>query len=341
MATSRARAATDTASAPAIEALRVSKHFTIAETGKGVSGAFRHLFSRARRVVRAVEDISFAVAPGEFVGYIGPNGAGKSTTVKMLSGILQPSAGSVRVLGRSPQSERQAVAGRIGVVFGQRTQLWWDLPLADSYELIAAMYGVPAEMAGARLRRFDDVLGIGDFLHTQVRKLSLGQRMRADLAGALLHAPPVLFLDEPTIGLDVLAKAAIRDFLREINKEGVTILLTTHDMDDVEQLCNRIMLINHGRLMFDGTVAGLRQMAGLPTRMTIDFSSEPAAGDELPDLNCGIEVQRDRARVTVTFDRAVVSAARIIAAFQDRGEIKDIEISEPDIEEIVKRVYVA
>ena len=325
----------------AVEAVGLSKHFTVAATGKGVTGAFRHLLSRQKQIVRAVEDISFAIPTGSFVGYIGPNGAGKSTTIKMLAGILQPSAGEIRVMGRSPQRQRQIVAQGIGVVFGQRTQLWWDLPLADSYELIAAMYGVPASIANARLRRFDEVLGIGEFLNLQVRKLSLGQRMRADLAGALLHAPQVLFLDEPTIGLDVLAKAAIRDFLREINAGGVTILLTTHDMDDVEQLCGRIMLINHGRLMFDGTVTGLRQMAGLPAQMTIDFAAEPSTERPLPDLNCGITVHQDRARVTVTFDRTQVSAAKIIAAFQDRGEIKDIEISEPNIEEIVRRVYAA
>ncbi len=323
----------------AIEAIDVTKHFAIAETGKGVSGALLHLFDRSRKIIRAVENVSFAIEPGSFVGYIGPNGAGKSTTVKMLSGILQPSSGEIRVLGASPQRQRQAIAKQIGVVFGQRTQLWWDLPLADSYELIAAMYGVPAGLAARRLKRFDEVLGIGEFLNVQVRKLSLGQRMRADLAGSLLHAPAVLFLDEPTIGLDVLAKAAIRQFLREVNSAGVTILLTTHDMDDVEQLCGRIMLINHGRLMFDGTVAGLRQRVGLPTQMRIDFSSGPHG--ELPSFNGGISVTRDGERVTVAFDRTAVSAAKIIAAFQDRGEIKDIDISEPDIEEIVRRVYVA
>jgi ABC-2 type transport system ATP-binding protein len=299
------------------------------------------LIHRTYRAVPALRGISFQLAAGELVGYIGPNGAGKSTTVKVLAGILVPDSGVCQIMGRTPWKERRAHVAQIGVVFGQRTQLWWDLPLADSYELIAAMYGVPASIANARLRRFDEVLGIGEFLNLQVRKLSLGQRMRADLAGALLHAPQVLFLDEPTIGLDVLAKAAIRDFLREINAGGVTILLTTHDMDDVEQLCGRIMLINHGRLMFDGTVTGLRQMAGLPAQMTIDFAAEPSTERPLPDLNCGITVHQDRARVTVTFDRTQVSAAKIIAAFQDRGEIKDIEISEPNIEEIVRRVYAA
>jgi ABC-2 type transport system ATP-binding protein len=334
------RTSDDRAQAPAVSASGVSRHFHIAETGRGLGGAVRSLFSRKGRTIRAVEDVSFEVARGSFVGYIGPNGAGKSTTVKMLSGILHPTAGSIKVLGLSPQTQRQAVARQIGVVFGQRTQLWWDLPLADSFELLAAMYGVPASEAGRRLKRFDDLLGIGEFMDQQVRKLSLGQRMRADLAGALLHAPEVLFLDEPTIGLDVVGKAAIRDFLREINQnDGVTILLTTHDMDDVEQLCSRLIVINHGKLAFDGSVPELRQRVGVPTTMQIDFAETPA--HPLPDLNAGIRLTGDGKRVTVTFDRAVTSAARIIGAFQDRGEIRDIQISEPNIDEIVRRIYAA
>ncbi len=322
-----------------VSAVGVSRHFHIAETGHGVAGAARSLFSRRGRLIRAVDDINFEIPAGSFVGYIGPNGAGKSTTVKMLSGILHPTAGQIEVLGMSPQRHRQAVARRIGVVFGQRTQLWWDLPLADSYELLAAMYGVRPADAARRVKRFDDILGIGEFMDVQVRKLSLGQRMRADLAAALLHTPEVLFFDEPTIGLDVVAKAAIRDFLREINRDGVTILLTTHDMDDVEQLCSRLMVINHGRLVFDGSVPELRQRVGVPTTMHIDFVETLAS--PLPDLNAGIKVAGDGKRVTVTFDRAQTSAARIIAAFQDRGEIRDIEISEPNIDEIVRRIYAA
>lgn len=321
----------------AVVAEGVSKQFVIAETGRGLGGALRSLFSRRGRVIRAVQDLSFSIAQGGFVGYIGPNGAGKSTTVKMLSGILHPTSGELRVLGMSPQRQRQSVAARIGVVFGQRTQLWWDLPLADSYEMIAAMYGVPAATAQQRLKRFDEVLGIGEFLDVQVRKLSLGQRMRADLAGALLHGPAILFLDEPTIGLDVMAKAAIREFLREVAGGGVTILLTTHDMDDVERLCERIILINHGRLVFDGTLAGLRGMVGVPTRMHLDFASEWRG--QLPDLNGSVSATSEGRRVTISFDRAVVSAAAIVAAFGDRGEITDIEISEPNIDEIVRRVY--
>jgi len=327
------------APAAAISADRLAKHFHIAETGRGVTGALRSLVSRKSRLVRAVDDVTFAIEPGSFVGYLGPNGAGKSTTVKMLAGIMHPSAGEIRVLGMSPQRQRQAVAQRIGVVFGQRTQLWWDLPLGDSYELIAAMYGVSPALAQQRLRRFDEVLEIKPLLDQQVRKLSLGQRMRADLAGALLHGPEVLFLDEPTIGLDVVAKAAIREFLREINASGVTILLTTHDMDDVEQLCDRILVINHGRLAFDGTVPGLRTAAGIPTTMHLDFAADLLC--ELPRLNGDIRATRDGRRVTVAFDRSRVSAARIVAAFQDCGEVTDIQISEPNIEEIVRRVYTA
>jgi ABC-2 type transport system ATP-binding protein len=327
----------DSASGIAIRADHLVRDFFVAETGKGLRGAFGALVRRRGHVVRAVDEMSFDIPAGSFVGYIGPNGAGKSTTVKMLAGILHPTAGRVEVLGLSPQERRQEVARRIGVVFGQRTQLWWDLPLSDSYDLLAAMYGVPGAVAAERLRRFDEVLGIGEFMGVPVRKLSLGQRMRADLAGALLHAPEVMFLDEPTIGLDVVAKAAIRDFLREVNRSGVTILLTTHDMDDVERLCERILVINHGRLAFDGTVQELRVKAGVPTRMNLYFSEGPRL--PLPELNADTRADFDGRRVAVSFDRSQISAAKIVAAFQDRGEIKDIEISEPDIEEIVRRIY--
>ncbi|GAA1300882.1 hypothetical protein Psi02_27870 [Planotetraspora silvatica] len=210
-------------------------------------------------VTHAVQDLSFGVEAGEFVGYLGPNGAGKSTTIKMLTGILAPTSGRLRVAGLDPSRRRTALARKIGVVFGQRTTLWWDLPLKDSFELIRLLYKVDR---GAFRRRLDELcalLDIGDFLATPVRQLSLGQRMRGDITAALLHDPPILVLDEPTIGLDVVSKAGVRDFLRRLNAEnGTTILLTTHDLGDVERLCRRVMLIDHGRLAFDGTVADLR-----------------------------------------------------------------------------------
>ncbi|MFI7699938.1 ATP-binding cassette domain-containing protein [Nonomuraea sp. NPDC049480] len=226
-------------------------------------------FKVKRNVVHAVRDLSFTVPAGEFVGCLGPNGAGKSTTIKMLCGILTPTSGRVRVAGLDPSRRRTTLARRIGVVFGQRTTLWWDLPLADSFELIRLLYKVDRDAFRSRLDELTQTLDLGAFLRTPVRQLSLGQRMRGDLAAALLHAPDVLVLDEPTIGLDVVSKAGIRDFLRRINAErGTTVLLTTHDLGDIERLCRRVMLIDHGRLAFDGTLEEL--MATAPGQSTIE-----------------------------------------------------------------------
>ncbi|MER6951304.1 ATP-binding cassette domain-containing protein [Nonomuraea sp. NPDC000554] len=226
-------------------------------------------FKVKRTVVHAVHDLSFTVAPGEFVGYLGPNGAGKSTTIKMLCGILTPTSGRVRVAGLDPSRKRTTLARRIGVVFGQRTTLWWDLPLKDSFELIRLLYKVDHALFRSRLDELVETLDLASFLKTPVRQLSLGQRMRGDLAAALLHAPEVLVLDEPTIGLDVVSKAGIRTFLQRLNAEqGTTVLLTTHDLGDIERLCRRVMLIDHGRLAFDGTLDDL--MATAPEQSTIE-----------------------------------------------------------------------
>ncbi|GAA3548545.1 hypothetical protein GCM10022419_031030 [Nonomuraea rosea] len=226
-------------------------------------------FKVKKRIVHAVNDLSFTVTPGEFVGYLGPNGAGKSTTIKMLCGILTPTSGKVRVAGLDPSRKRTTLARRIGVVFGQRTTLWWDLPLTDSFELIRHLYKVDRTDFRSRLRELTETLELGEFLRTPVRQLSLGQRMRGDLAAALLHAPDVLVLDEPTIGLDVVSKASIRGFLRRVNAEqGTTVLLTTHDLGDIERLCRRVMLIDHGRLAFDGTLDDL--MATAPDASSIE-----------------------------------------------------------------------
>ncbi|SDH89032.1 ABC-2 type transport system ATP-binding protein [Sinosporangium album] len=238
-----------------IELEGVGRSFTVRRrTGR--------LLRREKAVVHAVRDLSFSVAPGEFVGYLGPNGAGKSTTIKMMTGILTPTEGRLRVAGLDPSRRRTVLARRIGVVFGQRTTLWWDLPLRDSFELVRHLYKVDRNTFRQRLDELTELLELTSFLHTPVRQLSLGQRMRGDIAAALLHAPPVLVLDEPTIGLDVVSKAALRAFLSELNAErGTTVLLTTHDLGDVERLCNRVMVIDQGRLSFDGTVEDLRATA--------------------------------------------------------------------------------
>ena len=242
---------------------------------------------RERREVRAVDGISFRVPRGEMVGYIGPNGAGKSTTIKMLTGILTPSGGRLRVAGIDPSRERTRLAHRIGVVFGQRTTLWWDLPLRDSYRLMHRMYRIPDSRYRENLDRCVELLDLGALLEVPVRQLSLGQRMRGDIAAALLHDPEVLYLDEPTIGLDVVSKAKVRGFLRDLNAErSTTVLLTTHDLTDIEQLCKRVMVIDHGRLVYDGALAGLHEVGESERTLVVDLERE------LPPIELGAESRR-------------------------------------------------
>ncbi|MDT3699610.1 MAG: ATP-binding cassette domain-containing protein [Thermincola sp.] len=246
-----------------IEVRGLTKEFKIFRRREGIAGAFRDLFLRDYRILRAVDGIDFFVNAGEMVGYIGANGAGKSTTIKMLTGILVPTAGEVVVDGYIPYKEREIYTRRIGVVFGQRTQLWWDIAVIESFKLLRRIYGVNKQDFEKRLKMFDDLLELNNFLHLPVRKLSLGQRMRCDLTAALLHNPAILFLDEPTIGLDVLAKAKIREFLQEINKEyKTTIILTTHDMGDIEALCPRVAIIDNGKMLYDGSVEDLYAQCG-------------------------------------------------------------------------------
>jgi ABC-2 type transport system ATP-binding protein len=246
-----------------IQTHHLRKTFRIARRRDGLLGSLRSLVNPITREVVAVRDISLSIARGEMVACLGPNGAGKSTTIKMLTGILVPSGGAAYVFGLNPHRQRRAVAQRIGVVFGQRTQLWWDLPLRDSFHLLRYIYRIPAHRYATNLSMFSELLELHEFLDTPVRQLSLGQRMRGDLAAALLHDPEVLYLDEPTIGLDVVAKHRVRSFLRELNRErGVTVLLTTHDMADVERLCSRLLIIDHGQLLFDGGQDEMRAWVG-------------------------------------------------------------------------------
>jgi ABC-2 type transport system ATP-binding protein len=295
----------------------------------------RKRFRTRRGPVEAVAGIDFRVEAGEFVGYAGPNGAGKSTTVKIMSGILLPSDGRVMVDGLVPYRERKRLARRIGVVFGQRSQLWWDLPLRESFELVGHLYRISPADRAARLARLAEVLALGPLLAVPVRSLSLGQRMRAELAAAVLPAPRVLFLDEPTIGLDVEAKAAVRDFLRELNRDhGTTVILTTHDLDDIAQLCSRLMIIDHGRLIYDGTVEGLRAAYGTTRVLVLDLvEDEPV---EVP----GATVTRAEGRRRwLEFARDEVSAAALVARVLAGHEVADLTLEEPDIEDIVRRIY--
>ncbi|MBU5671873.1 ABC transporter ATP-binding protein [Paenibacillus brevis] len=321
-----------------IEARHLYKEFKTPAIKGGRFSGVRTLFSREYRVKEAVRDISFQVLPGEFVGYIGPNGAGKSTTIKMLTGILHPTSGEVRIRGLNPHRERRKTVQQLGVVFGQRSQLWWDLPVKDSYDILAHMYRVPAELKKQRLERFAELLNLPEFWDTPVRKLSLGQRMRADLAAAMLHDPDLLFLDEPTIGLDVHAKQGIREFLRQLNKEyGKTILLTTHDMDDIEQLCSRVMVINHGALSYDGTVAELRERIGLPAVITVTYRG----GCQIPVLEQPGLVYRivsaEGEILRIEADLRATGVMELIKELGTWGEIADLSIEGPDFEEVVRR----
>ena len=238
----------------------IRKHFTVYERPEGKWALLRSAFFRHARRVDALDGISFKIDEGEIVGYIGPNGAGKSTTVKVMSGILTPDSGECEIMGRTPWKERVEHVAQIGVVFGQRSQLWWDVPVSDSFLLLKDIYGIPGDSYEKRFAELVAALDVGELLKTPVRQLSLGQRMRCELVAALLHNPRILFLDEPTIGLDAVAKLTLRDFLKQENKRsGVTMLLTTHDMDDVEALCPRVMVVGRGKILYDGAIAGLRE----------------------------------------------------------------------------------
>ena len=284
----------------------------------------------------AVKGIDLRVERGTFYGFLGPNGAGKSTTIKMLTGILVPSGGHIRVAGLDPSRRRVELARRIGVVFGQRTQLWWDLPLRDSFDLLRYVYRVPARRHAENLAGFVDLLDLGPFLDTPVRQLSLGQRMRGDLTAALLHDPEIVYLDEPTIGLDVVSKAHVRDFLTRVNAErGTTVLLTTHDLSDIERLCRRVMIIDHGRLLYDGGLEAVRARLGGERTLVVDLE-EPAA----PLVVAGATVVRtDGPRQWLRFHRGEISAAELVGRVMATSRVVDLAIEEPDIEEVVRRLY--
>lgn len=290
---------------------------------------------RETHQVRAVDTLTFTIPRGEMVGYIGPNGAGKSTTIKMLTGILTPSAGHLRVAGLDPSRERTKLAHRIGVVFGQRTTLWWDLPLRDSYRLVHRMYRIPDTRFRENMDRCVELLDLRDLLEVPVRQLSLGQRMRGDIAAALLHDPEVLYLDEPTIGLDVISKVKVREFLRDLNAElGTTVLLTTHDLTDIEQLCKRVMVIDHGRLMYDGAPAGLHEVGESERMLVVHLERE------LPPIRTPLArtVKVVGARQWLAFP-AAASAAPLVAAIAADYPLVDLSVREPDIEAVIAKMY--
>lgn len=312
-----------------IELDGVTREFTLR---KG-SGLIRHT-----SVTRAVDQLSFRVEPGEAVGYIGANGSGKSTTIKMLTGILTPTAGRLRVCGLNPVPDRRRLAAHLGVLFGQRSLLWWDLPLRESYPILAAMFRRPESAWKPRLAELVAGLDLEPFWETPVRNLSLGQRMRGELAAALIHEPELIVLDEPTIGLDMLSKERLRTFLNaERQSRGTTLLLTTHDMGDVQRLCERMIIIDHGRQVFDGSETQLADETGAERNLIVDLAADVPAGLTLPPGARLLEAEGPRARIA--FSARELTAARLLDAVSRQAEVVDIALAEPQIEDLVRRIY--
>ncbi len=312
------------------------KTFRVAERAPGVWGALAGVVHRRYRTLTALDHISFSLEEGELLGYIGPNGAGKSTTVKVLSGILVPDSGRVEVLGRTPWKDRIEPVRNIGVVFGQRTQLWWDLPVVESFELLRDIYRVPQAQYETRRDELVGLLDLAGLLDTPVRQLSLGQRMRCDLAASLLHGPKILYLDEPTIGLDAVSKLAVRDFVLELNRErGVTVILATHDMDDVEALARRVLVVNEGQIYLDGTLGELRSRVTNERRLIVDLERE---GDTVRDGEAEV-IRQEGHRVWLRFDPERTSAAQLIARVTAGHAVRDLFVENPPIEEIIARLY--
>lgn len=312
------------------------KEFKVPRRKNGFMGTLSSLFSRDCTVKTALDDVSFDINEGELVGYIGPNGAGKSTTVKILSGILVPTGGEVSVLGKTPWLNRIETVRQLGVVFGQRTQLWWDLPVIESFELLKDIYDVPCATYKRNLDELVSVLEIQKLLIVPVRQLSLGQRMRCDLAASLLHSPKVLFLDEPTIGLDAVSKLAVRDFIRHLNREKrVTVMLTTHDMDDIESLCQRVLILNEGRLFLDGSLENLRRKMSPERRLIVDLLNE---NDTIADPQA-LLVKQEGHRVWLSFNPTFTTTPELISRITSKHAITDLYVENPPIEEIIAKFY--
>jgi ABC-2 type transport system ATP-binding protein len=322
---------------PVIQVENLSKVFQIPHKDPGVAGAIKALFYPRYDQKRAVDGIAFTIEPGEVVGYIGVNGAGKSTTIKMLTGILMPTSGMVRVLGRDPHRQRVANAREIGVVFGQRTQLWWDLAFIESLNLVARIYEVPEARYRELLDQFAETLELTELLHVPIRNMSLGQKMRAELAATLIHEPRVVYLDEPTIGLDLIVKERIRDFIKEQNRtRATTVILTTHDLGDIEELCQRVIIIDAGKLIYDGPLSTIKDRFGRYREITFETAGPVGQVDLPPGAEATAAEPR---RLTVRFDRTVTTASQVAALLMNQIEVKDFSLSEPDLAAVIKQIY--
>ncbi len=319
-----------------IEVENISKKYKVSKRSSGIPGMVANLFVPKYENKQAVKDISFTIEKGEMVGFVGPNGAGKSTTIKMLSGILYPDSGSISVSGIVPYKERKKYVGRIGVVFGQKSQLQWDLPVIDSFELLKAVYSVPDDVYKKNLDRYTEMLDMSKFLKQPVRQLSLGQRMRADIAAALLHSPEIVFFDEPTIGVDVVGKESIRNFIKDLNAEdGVTMLFTTHDMQDIEKTCQRLIIINEGSKIYDGTLEGIRKLHGSSRQLDVFFMN-----DEKVKAIPNVEIKEvDKRHVQLIFDGKKVHINDLMSHLLSTYNVKDINIAKPDIDSIIRKIY--
>lgn len=323
----------------------VCKEFKTVKKQEGLKGAFKGLFSREYTIKKAVDNINFTINRGEIVGYIGANGAGKSTTIKMMTGILTPSSGKIMVDGIVPYENRTDNAKKIGVVFGQRTQLWWDLPLRETFTVLKEIYQVSNEDFQYRMKFLDEVLGLDEFMATPVRSLSLGQRMRADLAASLLHNPQILYLDEPTIGLDVMVKEKVRKGIKEINKEfGTTVILTTHDLSDIEELCNRIIIIDNGKKMYDGSIEDIKNSFGYMNQVEIKIKNN----GKIKNFNINKQLnfskedlfyEEGEGSIIVTFNKNKIPVSNIIHVIMEKFYVADVSIKETSIEEIIKKMY--
>jgi ABC-2 type transport system ATP-binding protein len=306
---------------------------------EGLTGAIKDVFNREDKIVKAVDNVSFSVEKGEIVGYIGPNGAGKSTTIKMLIGILVPSSGAIDVNGVIPFKHRELNARRIGVVFGQRTQLWWDIPLSETLSLMRYVYDVPEQQYQENLKIFADILAIDKFIHTPVRQLSLGQRVRADISVALLHNPDILYLDEPTIGLDVVVKERIREFILEVNKKrNTTVILATHDMSDIERLSSRVMVINTGKLVYDGNLDTLKKRYGSEEMIVAELANKIEDTSELTGMGVD-EIKYQDNKITIKYDSLKINSSTVLKWLIDKAETKDISIKVTPIEDVIRKMY--
>ena len=325
-----------------IKVENLSKEFKISKKYPGFKGALRSFFSTEYTIKKAVDDISFEINDGEIVGYIGANGAGKSTTIKMMTGILTPSSGRIIVDGVIPYENREKNAKNIGVVFGQKTQLWWDLAVSETFPLLKDIYGVSDEDYEERMNYFKEILGLDEFLLSPVRTLSLGQRMRADLAAALIHNPKIIYLDEPTIGLDVVVKESVRKAIKDINeKYGTTIILTTHDLNDIEELCNRIIIIDSGKKIYDGELEGVKEQFGYLTTIEIQLKDK----SNIEKINFvrfkddDFKLNMKESKINITFNKNNISSADIIGEVMKKSKVIDFNIKETSIEDIVKKMY--